>query len=473
VLDPACKLTGGFAFYVWFGPHENAGQFVLTLGGYHPDFSPPPHFPKVPRLGFNWPLPGNVTISGEAYFALTPSAVMAGAGLQVLYSAGNLQAWFKAQMDALVSWAPFHYRLEISISLGASYRMNLLFVTTTLKVELGAKLSIWGPPMGGRVQINWYVISFTVSFGADESQQPAPLKWTNADGTGFAQTLLPHQTRSTLRTHDALLAAPAVTVAPSGVFSVTANDGLVNTFQKDGKDIWIVRSNHFVFSAVTTFPATEVDVERPSATAKYKPGDVCGADYTTVYIRPMNAEVTSSIFDVKMTDDRGATYDLPGLFDFKISCQSVPAAKWGKPVAAGQPPEMNELLPKRLMGLETITPKPATLSPIGPLALNIDIARAFTYDTVDETDESKHIDPDHLPLAPGQTPIGPVPAVKAAAFDEIKRSLTNTAVTAARAQLLSALQGYGFDPVTNAPMTTLATNPGAVLVGKPLILAAS
>jgi hypothetical protein len=124
------------------------------------------------------------------------------------------------------------------------------------------------------------------------------------------------------------------------------------------------------------------------------------------------------------------------------------------------------------MGVEKITPKQPALTPSGTLALNIDIAKAFTYDTVDEADESKHIDPDHLPLAPGQTPVGPVPAVKANALDEIKQSLTSTTVTDARARLLSTLQGYGFDPVTNSPMTTLAKDPGAVLVGKPLILAA-
>ena len=477
VLDPACKLTGGFAFYVWFGKHENAGQFVLTLGGYHPDFTPPPHFPKVPRLGFNWPLPGNVTISGEAYFALTPSAVMAGAGLQVLYSSGNLRAWFKAQMDALVSWAPFHYRLDIAISIGASYRLNLLFVTTTIKVELGASLSIWGPPMGGRVHINWYIISFTVSFGAHESKEPEKLKWSNADGTGFAQTLLPHKTPKTLKSHSPMLTAGAD--EETGVFTITANDGKADTFQRDGKEVWIVRANHFVFSALTTFPTTEVDVKRTGSTpaAQYKPKDACpGADYTNVYVRPMAAEVTASVFEITMTekatDNTDKPYDLLSVFDFKFNCQSVPAAKWGKPVAPGQPPEMNELLPKRLMGLEQITPKQPALSPSGALALNIDIAKAFTYDTVD-IDEAKKIDPEHLPLAPGLTPVGPVPAVKEDAFNDIKLSLTSTAVTDKRKLLLSTLQGYGFDPVTNAPMTTLAANPGAVLVGKPLILAAS
>ena len=256
-------------------------------------------------------------------------------------------------------------------------------------------------------------------------------------------------------------------MVPDGVYTIRANDGQAGTIQKDGKNIWIVRANHFVFSVVTEFPATEVNVKGSSTTKKFTPKEACGGDYTTVHIRPMSAEVTSSVFEVKMTDLNGAPYDLLAVFDFKIFCQPVPAAKWGKPVPPGKNPEMNDLLPNRLLGLEKITPKQPALTPSGPMALNIDIAKAFTYDTVDEAD------PDHLPLAPGQTPVGPVPAVKANALDEIKQSLTSTAVTDARARLLSTLQGYGFDPVTNSPMTTFAANPGAVLVGKPLILAAA
>jgi hypothetical protein len=48
ILDPNCHLTGGFAFATWFGPNEHAGDFVITLGGYHPDFQKPEHYPTVP-----------------------------------------------------------------------------------------------------------------------------------------------------------------------------------------------------------------------------------------------------------------------------------------------------------------------------------------------------------------------------------------------------------------------------------------
>lgn len=63
VLSPDCHLTGGFAVATWFGANPHAGDFVLTLGGYHPAFPVPGHFPVVPRLGFRWTVSDTVTIS--------------------------------------------------------------------------------------------------------------------------------------------------------------------------------------------------------------------------------------------------------------------------------------------------------------------------------------------------------------------------------------------------------------------------
>nr|WP_219826015.1 DUF6603 domain-containing protein [Nonomuraea typhae] len=62
VLTPACHLTGGFACAVWYGPSPDAGQFVITLGGYHPAFHPPAPYPRVPRLGIDWAVGGGVSI---------------------------------------------------------------------------------------------------------------------------------------------------------------------------------------------------------------------------------------------------------------------------------------------------------------------------------------------------------------------------------------------------------------------------
>ena len=63
LFDKNCRLTGGFAMICWF----SRGDFLLSLGGYHPKFNPPSHYPAVPRLGFNWKPVSGLTIKGGAY----------------------------------------------------------------------------------------------------------------------------------------------------------------------------------------------------------------------------------------------------------------------------------------------------------------------------------------------------------------------------------------------------------------------
>ena len=78
VLTPDLKLTGGFAFGYWWSPSPYAGDFVVTLGGYHPQFVVPSYYPNPPRLGINWQIDGNTRVTGGSYFALCPSAAMVG-----------------------------------------------------------------------------------------------------------------------------------------------------------------------------------------------------------------------------------------------------------------------------------------------------------------------------------------------------------------------------------------------------------
>jgi large repetitive protein len=159
-----CQLTGGFAFFMWFGE----SQFVLTLGGYHPHFQKPDRFPDVPRLGFHWQVSDVIVVKGEAYFALTNSCVMAGGRLEATFQAGGLRAWFIAYADFLVAWDPFHYEFGIGISVGVAWHGEVCFffcATIDISVSVGAHLSIEGPPLHGSVTVEYWFISVTIPFG--------------------------------------------------------------------------------------------------------------------------------------------------------------------------------------------------------------------------------------------------------------------------------------------------------------------
>jgi hypothetical protein len=62
------------------------------VGGYHPAFKPPTYYPVVPRVGINWNLSDCLTITGEAFFAVTPQMCMGGGSLDAIFSAGPVNA---------------------------------------------------------------------------------------------------------------------------------------------------------------------------------------------------------------------------------------------------------------------------------------------------------------------------------------------------------------------------------------------
>jgi hypothetical protein len=207
-LTPACHLTGGFAFYLWFSPNEHKGDFVVTLGGYNPHFTPQPYYPKVPRLGFNWVVTPELSMKGGMYFALTPTCLMAGGSLEALWKSGNLKAWFNMGANFLIAWKPYHYQGDMYLSFGVSYtfKVNLLIgkITKTISVSLGADLSIWGPDFSGIAHIHLWIISFSISFGSASPNPSQTIPWDEfknsflpKPGTGSHDTALAADTRET------------------------------------------------------------------------------------------------------------------------------------------------------------------------------------------------------------------------------------------------------------------------------------
>jgi uncharacterized protein DUF6603 len=167
ILHTDCKLTGGFALFVWFGG-QHKGDLVITLGGYHPKFRRPEHYPIVPRLGLNWTVNNNLLIKGGVYLAITPSCLMVGGKLEATFNSGRISAWFTVYLDVIVSWQPLYFEAEIGISL----RVEAAFFLTALKVTIGASIVMWGPPVGGIAYIDLVVVSFAIDFGTAKPKEP-------------------------------------------------------------------------------------------------------------------------------------------------------------------------------------------------------------------------------------------------------------------------------------------------------------
>jgi hypothetical protein len=326
ILSQACHLTGGFAFFCWFkdslvNDKIKAGDFVLTLGGYHPDFVIPEHYPRVPRLGINWQVnkPGEnfeLSIKGDGYFALTPHAVMAGGHLEVLWHMDNLRAWLKAGADFLISWQPYHYDAHMYVDIGASYTFED-FGNQTIKVELGADLHLWGPEFAGTAEIHYYLFSAEIKFGDQTSKALEPLDWES-----FKKSFLP---------------------AEDQICTVAVQGGLIKQIEEDGKQRWIVNPKDLVFVTNTVIPiksASLITNENPLTTQTLDRGKA----KQTLDIAPMGVMNSDKVISAyKITIKRGNDY-VPNDFGCSPVLKSVPAALWGEPQMDGKylkPPKVN------------------------------------------------------------------------------------------------------------------------------------
>jgi hypothetical protein len=202
ILDPNCHLTGGFGFAAWFGANPYAGDFVATLGGYHPGFNKPSYYPDAPRLGISWKISTELNVTGDLYFALTPRALMAGGALNATFAlnidlgiaSAEVKAWFLLGADFIVYWKPFHYDAHVYVNMGIDVVLHFLG-TFHLSIDAGADLEVWGPEFSGRARVYLKVIGinigFNIAFG-DTSTAPPPLDWDNADASrSFRKSFLP------------------------------------------------------------------------------------------------------------------------------------------------------------------------------------------------------------------------------------------------------------------------------------------
>jgi hypothetical protein len=381
LLGGFVKLTGGFAFYAWFAG-EHQGDFVVSLGGYHPAFTKPDNYPVVPRLGLAFSL-GPLKVVGQAYFALTPSMFMAGLRLTATFEAGAVKAWFDAGVDFLISWAPFHYEAHAWVTIGCSVDLGLF----TLSVQIGADLQLWGPAFGGQALVDLDVVSFTIAFGAPRAE-PAPIGWTT-----FAASFLPPPETTTAAPR--ALAAHAITAAAAGtadpgILKATITAGLLS--QPDGLD-WILDPDQFRILTTSTIPANHAmwavnagqNADLPSAVTGYlsaatpAPGIPAGMllqlDYGTLTfsssqvwapdlnVAPMGETGVASYHAITLV--KGGSYITGITVAPQLGASST--ALWGTPGQASDP-NADRLIPATLTGL-AISPVPRTPDKVSDVPL--------------------------------------------------------------------------------------------------------
>jgi hypothetical protein len=106
----AYTLTGDMALRMSWGADSN---FALSLGGFHPRFSPPAGFPQLARMTVSLGDGDNPRFSMQSYQAVTSNTVQFGSDLEVYASAGGASVHGFFGFDALFVLSPFSFTAEM------------------------------------------------------------------------------------------------------------------------------------------------------------------------------------------------------------------------------------------------------------------------------------------------------------------------------------------------------------------------
>lgn len=400
LFDCDCRLSGGFAFYTWFsGPY--AGDFVLTVGGYHPRFQVPEHYPRVDPLALNWRISKNLSVKGSLYFALTASAIMAGGRLEANWKSGRIKAWFVAYAHFIVSWQPYFYDARIGVNMGGSYSFRIFRRTRKISIQVGADLHIWGPKFSGKARVRLWIVSFTVRFGSRSQQKPPALNWTE-----FKQSFLP---------------------SDQDVCTLTVERGLLHQIGEGDAERFIVNPKDFALTASSVIPIKEIEPDKVSI----KPQTASGTTpQTTIFgIASMdvnNQEFTESKYRISLAKIAADGSEVPqesGLECVPIA-KNIPAGLWGESNTTD--PTREGLISNVLSGY-TIQPanppQPGATQSIDRKNLAYDtesVANAYQWQSGSLFSSSEEVDEDTRE-------------------QEIGKTITSEAVKTTRTQLLQSL----------------------------------
>lgn len=136
-------LEGEMGLLLAFG---NDANFVLSVGGFHPSFSPPPlPFPSPRRIAVSLISSPLMRVRVECYFAVTSNTVQFGARVDVVLGFDEFGVKGHLAIDALFEFSPFRFIVEVSASLSVEvFGAGLFSVRVTGSLQGPAQWRIKG-----------------------------------------------------------------------------------------------------------------------------------------------------------------------------------------------------------------------------------------------------------------------------------------------------------------------------------------
>lgn len=180
-------LTGDMAVRLYW--KENA-NFILTVGGFHPAYTPPPMgLGGLQRLGITI-FEGQPRLRAETYFAITSNTVQFGAKAELLYGIDIFNIFGFIAFDVLIQFDPFRFVATLSAMLGVRSGSEVLMGIRIDALVEGP--NPWHAKGTGHFEISIIIsisfdVDFEVSLGDSQHETVPPVDVLPQLAAAFAE----------------------------------------------------------------------------------------------------------------------------------------------------------------------------------------------------------------------------------------------------------------------------------------------
>ena len=232
-------LSGDMALRLSWGPDPN---FLLSVGGFHPAYQPPPlALNPLARLTLQLLGGSNPRIKLETYFAITSNTVQFGSRLELYAASGPFNVYGFLGFDVLFQFNPFYFIATIGAML-ALRKGSRSIASISLSLTLEGTTP-WHAKGTAKLKLFWFLtvkVRFDKTFGEERNTRlpdvaVLPLLEDALSNIGNWEAQLPAGAKSLVSLKDMKLQAGELVIHPLGILRIAQKILPLNiTIQKFG-----------------------------------------------------------------------------------------------------------------------------------------------------------------------------------------------------------------------------------------------
>jgi hypothetical protein len=266
-------ISGSMGLLFAYGDNAN---FVLSVGGFHPQFNPPPlPFPAPQRISLDIINESFARIHADGYFAVTTNTVQFGTHSDFFFGFDACSVSGSSGFDALIQFSPFHFIAEIS----TQFSVQVFGVGV---YGVGIDVSLSGPTpwhVHGTASLSFFFFSIDIgidfTWGDDPSTtlppiQVMPILTAEAQKASNWKTALPANLKLLVIPRQLDPAEAALVLHPAGSLQVSQRTiPLDLKIDKVGSQA-PSDANQFAFSVAGAVLTKIRDLQEPFAPSQFR-----------------------------------------------------------------------------------------------------------------------------------------------------------------------------------------------------------